>query len=84
MELREYLFKKRITGSLFAENIECTQHTIVNIKNKKNSCGLVTALKIRHLSKGEVSFEDLLTQKDLDDYKNWLCKQKDISVEFEK
>jgi DNA-binding XRE family transcriptional regulator len=75
MELFEYIFKKKTRGCVLAEKVGVTPNTIVNLKTRKTSCNLITALKLHKLSGGKISFEELLSKEAYLEYQQWLLKE---------
>lgn len=60
MQLREYLFRKRISITDFAKMLDCCRGHVnqIVVKNRKPSMKL--AKKIRELTDGAVEYHDML------------------------
>jgi len=63
MELREYLRVNGLTQEGFAANAGLTQPTISNIVNRVGSVSLDIALRIEHLTMGDVLAKELPISK---------------------
>ena len=72
MELFEYLHRYGMRSKDLAEKIDCTSATIFNLKQRRTSSSLITAAKLHYLTKGKVTFFDLLSKEDVEDLQNWL------------
>lgn len=64
MELREYLFRKRITITDFSKKIGVSRHYLNRIVNKWRTPSPKLAKKIEEATKGEVTKEELLFPED--------------------
>jgi len=63
MQLKEYLDSRNLSFAEFAELIGVSKSCISHYVNKKRNPSLYTALRIREVTKGKVSLEDLLEEK---------------------
>ncbi len=84
MDVDTYLWKSRSTIKKAAECLGISMNAVSNLKFRKVTPNLLNTLKLIHLSNGQITNLELLSDSDKIEYQNWLCKQKDISVEFEK
>jgi len=60
MNLREYMFKHRITQRSFAKRLGITHVYLSNITNKKYTPSVKLATRIEEVTKGEVSFVEAI------------------------
>jgi transcriptional regulator with XRE-family HTH domain len=67
MELREYLFKKRITNKEFAEKVNYDKSYIGDVANGKKKPGKKLAKAIEKATNGEVTVEELMSLKEIND-----------------
>lgn len=74
MDLDKYLYQNGRKSIRLSEEVECTKHTISNVRTKKFTPNLLTALKIVILSGGQISMEELLKQQDKEIFDNWIEK----------
>ena len=65
MELGYYLFKNRIKIKDFAFRVGVVPYHMTKIIQKRVTPSLVTALKIHEETDGEVSFREMVREKDL-------------------
>ena len=64
MNLREYLFLKRMTVKEFSEIVECSRNHISQIINSGTKPSKRLAKDIERATNGEVKAEDLLNPKE--------------------
>lgn len=72
MDLDEYLWRNRITVRDFSIKVGCTENTLLKIKHRRGSPGLLIALKIVKCSDGQIALEELLSKADVEKYQKWL------------
>jgi hypothetical protein len=72
MDLDEYLWRNRVTIRDLAIKIGCTENTLLKIKHRRGSAGLLIAIKIVKCSDGQIALEQLLSKKDVEKYEKWL------------
>ncbi len=60
MNLREYLFKERLSNKKFSEMVQCHPNYIWMIKEKRLVPSLRLAKDISEITNGEVSIEELM------------------------
>ncbi len=70
MDLREYLFRKRITIAEFSRNINYTPEYVGSIIHKKMKPGKKLAKAIEKATNGEVTVEELMSLKEINDESN--------------
>ena len=63
MDLREYLFRKRISIVKFSKNLDCSRDHISRIIHGKLKPGKRLAADIERLTDGEVTTQELLGEK---------------------
>jgi len=73
MELYQFIWKRKITSKTLADELECSPNAIGNLKNRKSSPSLLTALKMEKYSEGQLVLTDLLSNDDAEKYKKWLA-----------
>ena len=66
MNLREYLFKKKIKHEDFAKKVGVARSTLHRIMIGKSDPSLSLAIKIVNATKGQVTYEEIATPEDLD------------------
>lgn len=75
MELREYLFRKRITISEFSKQINYTRTHISDIMSRKRKAGKKVAKIIEEATNGIVSAEEVLNPKPIEDFDEEMYKK---------
>lgn len=75
MNLDEFIWKKRTTAKKLGKIVGMTPQSLGNVKLRKNSPHLLTAVKLVLLSEEEINFEELLSKKDQEDLEKWLLKK---------
>lgn len=71
MDLDEYLWRNKITLDKCKKEVGLSQAALCSLKRRKTSPSLLSALKLVEFSKGKIKLEELLTDKHLEEYKNW-------------
>jgi DNA-binding XRE family transcriptional regulator len=66
MNLREYLFKKKIKHEDFAKKLGIARSTLHRVMTGDSDPSLSLATKIVKETKGQVSYEEIVTPEDLD------------------
>lgn len=66
MELREYLFHKRITVKKFSEMLDCTRTHLSEIIHGRRAPSRRLAKDIEQATNGEVTAEELLKEREGD------------------
>lgn len=64
MDLREYLFRKRLSITQFSALVFCNRNYISQIANKKRIPSVRLAKAIEQVTNGDVSAEEVLNPKD--------------------
>jgi hypothetical protein len=64
MLIKKYLWEKRTIYSDFAKEADFCKRSLTLYVNRAITPDLLTALKIHAISKGEISFVDILSDKD--------------------
>lgn len=59
MQLREWIFKERMSNKAFAKLMDVSYVTVYGIVNGRQEPNIKNAKKIINLTNGEVSWEDL-------------------------
>ena len=72
MDLDEYIWRYKTTGVEIARKAGCSTNTIVAMKGRKHSPGLLLALKIDEITDGKVSLDSLLSKGDYEKLNKWL------------
>ena len=67
MQLREYLFRNRITGTEFAKMIDVSQQYLSKLTTSKLICGRSLALKIEAVTNGIVTAKEMLFPEETQD-----------------
>ena len=67
MDLREYLFRKRLSIKEFGEMVYCSRTYISNIVHKKRTPSIRLAKSIEKVTNGEVTAESLLNMEDTEE-----------------
>jgi hypothetical protein len=81
MDVDKYLWQSRSTLKKAAEDLDMSMNAICKIKLKKGSPSLLNAIKLIHMSQGEITNLELLSEVDKKEYEKWLCKQNSSGVE---
>lgn len=68
MNVREYLYKAKISQTAFAKKIGVSLFWMNQIYHRKKTPSLSNALKIVKETNTEVDFLDLLSEKDLEEF----------------
>jgi transcriptional regulator with XRE-family HTH domain len=63
MDLREYLFRKRMSSTDFAKLLGCERSYLSKIVNRKMKPGKYLAKAIVEATNGEVSYEELMSDQ---------------------
>ena len=79
MELYQFLFKNRMTQRSFATLLGCQKHIVSRMVRKEGSPCLYTAVSIVEITNGDVRFEDLLCDRDVN-----ILKEKGFNILKEK
>ena len=72
MDLDEFIWREKTSNKELAEIALCAPTTILNMKKRRKSPGLLLALKIAKIGDGKIQLEDLLSEEDLKKYEEWL------------
>lgn len=67
MDLREYLFRKRLTIKKFSEDLDCARNHLSEIIHGRRKPGKRLAQDIEQATNGEVTAEELLRKKEMKD-----------------
>lgn len=73
MDIRQFLFEERRTSRWLSVSIDCTENAILKYKNGTGSPSLLNALKLLKITDGKVTLEELLSDKDKEEYEKWLA-----------
>lgn len=74
MELFIWMKKRRINQRKLAEHIGISEASLSNIVNRKTSPSLLVALQIQSYSKGQVKWEEMLSESSEKKLKSYLRK----------
>ena len=72
MDIDEYTWRYQIKGLAFAKMVQISPPTFRDIKEARVSPKLVTALKILAITNGKIRIEELLSEADAQNFKNFL------------
>jgi len=72
MDLEQYLWEERLTYHSFSKMIYVSQPTVAAIARREHSPGLLIGTKIVEITKGKVTYEDMLTEADKDKVKKMM------------
>jgi len=72
MDLDRWMKEFNISVEEMASLLEVNNHTVVRIKLKRGSPKLLMAFQIHYITKGKVTFEDMLGDKDEKDLTHFL------------
>jgi len=76
LDLDEWMWRNNYTSLKLGKLLDISQTSMVWIRRKRNSCGLLTAIKIHTFTNGEVPFEELLKDSDRDKYIKWFANHR--------
>lgn len=74
MELKEYCFRNERTLKEISDNTKITCQQLTKYNRRKQTPNLLTAMLLHHETGGEVGFEELLSSKDLEKFKELVGK----------
>lgn len=72
MDIDEYLWRNRRTVRDFAIKLGITENSVLKYKHKRGAPKLLIALKIVKESNGQITIEELLPPKELEELKKWV------------
>lgn len=71
MDLKEFMFKNKLSNVKLAKLIGCSKGYMSDMKRGIWSPGMLMILKILYISKGTIELEELVCEKDWDDFHTW-------------
>lgn len=71
MDLDEYIWMKRLKSIDIARKADFSPNALCKMRKKKGSPSLLAAIKLCILSEGEITMEELLSERDAELFKIW-------------
>ena len=72
MNLDEYMWRNKLSASRVARDIDCSTNTLGKIRRRESSTGLLLAIKLIKISDGQITIEELLSEKGEKQFKEWI------------
>lgn len=78
MDLGYFIYSHKVTLKAIAEKYSLNRSTINNLKQRRQSPTLLTAMKLKHAANDEISYEEMLSHSDVVHFNEWKNKHPNL------